>query len=371
MTRTRDAHIPPVLIGSRPVGPGQPCFVVAEAGVNHNGDLRLAEQLVDAAVRAGADAVKFQTFDPDQLVTADADKPDYQARRTDASESQLDMLRRLELPREAFRRLKAVCDQCGIAMLSTPFDAGSVDFLDDLGVSAFKIAAPDAVHHPLLAHVGRKRRPVILSTGMCTLAEVEDAVEVLRNAGADDLILLHCVSNYPADPADVNLHAMRTLADAFSVPVGLSDHTLGTAVPLAAVALGACVVEKHLTLDRMLPGPDHHASLEPAGFKQMVDDIRAVESALGDGIKRPAASEDEMRRLARRSVVVTEDVAAGETIGEHMLAAKRPATGICPSRIGQVVGRIAARPLRAGTILQWADLTAPVPKLSSPATAAP
>ena len=343
-------------IAGRQVSPGQPCFIIAEAGVNHNGSLKTAKRLVDAAVKAGADAVKFQTFKAEKVVSSHAPKAEYQKSTTAAAESQLEMVRRLELPYEAFRELKAYCDQCGILFTSTPFDEDSVDFLDSIGVPVFKVPSGEVINHPFLKYVAQKGKPLIMSTGMSYLSEVDEAVRVIWNAGNEQLVLLHCVSNYPADPADANLRAIQTMATAFQVPIGYSDHTLGIEVALAAVALGACVIEKHFTLDRDLPGPDHRASLEPTELKAMVNGIREIEQALGDGRKMPASSEEDTRRVARRSLVLREDVPEGALIQASMLTALRPAGGIPPNLASYVVGHEASRPLKAGAILQWGDL---------------
>jgi len=308
-----------ISIGERVVGPGAPVFIIAEAGVNHNGRVELAKRLIDAAVEAGADAVKFQTFKAEKLSVPHAPKAAYQKITTDPAESQLEMTQRLELSYEAFRELKAYCDQRGILFMSTPFDEDSADFLDSLGVPVFKIPSGEVVNHPFLEHIARKGKPIIMSTGMSYLSEVDEAVRVIQGAGNDQLVLLHCVSNYPAAPADANLRAMQTLQAAFQVPVGYSDHTLGIEVALAAVALGAC-------------------------------------EALGDGRKVPAPSEEDTRHVVRRSLVLREDVPRGATIQASMLTALRPANGIPPNLLSLVVGRKAARPLKAGTVLQWKDL---------------
>ena len=272
----------PFDIGSARIGAGR-CFVIAEAGVNHNGDTEMAARLIDAAANAGADAVKFQTFRAEHVVSAHAPKAAYQRATTGDGEGQLDMVRALELPADSFGALKSHADRRGILFLSTPFDHGSVDLLHKLDVAAFKIASGEITNLPLLRHVAALGKPVILSTGMSYLSEVEAAVRALQSSGLDRLALLHCVSNYPADPADVNLRAMATLSAAFAVPVGYSDHTTGIEVALAAAARGAAVLEKHFTLDRASPGADHRASLEPAELTAMVAGIRRVESALGDG----------------------------------------------------------------------------------------
>ena len=292
--------VPAVRMAGRAIGAGHQCFVIAEAGVNHNGDVKLARALVDAAIAAGADAVKFQTFRAEQLVTADAPKADYQQHTTGSDESQLAMLKRLELDEHSHRELLAYCGAKRILFLSTPFDETSADFLESLDVAAFKLPSGEVTNLPFLRHVARKHKPIILSTGMATLSEVSHAVDAIWQEGNRSLVLLHCVSNYPADPADSNLRAMATLGDAFGVPAGFSDHTMGDAMALAAVALGARVIEKHLTLDRALPGPDHQASMEPDAFRQMVERIHDVESGLGTGRKQPVAREAAVARVARK-----------------------------------------------------------------------
>ena len=342
---------PDIAIGGRRVGPDQPCFVIAEAGVNHNGDLELARRLVDAAAEAGADAVKFQTFSADRLATAAAPQADYQRRNTGIEESQRAMLHRLELTAEAHRELMARCRERGILFLSSPFDEDSADFLEELGVPAFKIPSGELTNVPFLAHVARKGRPLIVSTGMATLDEVRPAVETIRQAGSPPLALLHCVSSYPAQPADVNLRAMATLREAFAVPVGFSDHTAGTDIALAAVALGANILEKHLTLDRTLPGPDHLASLEPDEWIAMVVALRRIEAALGDGRKRPAPSEADAARVARKSLVAAGDLPAGCVLRRDHLAIRRPGTGLPPGRLESVLGRRLRRALAAGAVL--------------------
>ncbi len=333
-----------------------PVFVIAEAGVNHNGDPKMAKRLVEVAVEAGADAVKFQTFKADKVVALNAPKATYQKATTDPEESQLEMLRRLELPYEVFEEIKALCDQKSITFISTSSDEESADFLDSLGVPAFKVPSGEVTNHLFLEYVARKGKPIIMSTGMSYLSEVDEAVRVIRKVGNDKLILLHCVSNYPADVADVNLRAMQTLYSAFQVSVGYSDHTLGIEIPLAATALGACVIEKHFTLDRQLPGPDHKASLEPDELKAMVDGIRKIKQALGNGCKIPVASEEDTRHVARRSLVLKENVSEGDIITAKMLTALRPSGGIPPNMVSYVKGRKAARFLRTGTMLNWSDL---------------
>jgi len=338
-------------IGARLVGEGQPCFIIAEAGVNHDGHIETARQLVDAAVRAGADAVKFQTFDPDQLATADAPKAAYQVSLTDANESQLEMLRKLTLSEADHHELEQYCRDVGILFLSTPFDEASADLLATFDLPAFKISSGDLTNLPFLAHVARLGRPMLLSTGMATADDVAAALEAIRAAGGTDVLVLQCVSNYPADPADVNLRAMHTMARQFNVPVGFSDHTLGNEVALAAVALGACVVEKHLTLDRNQPGPDHQSSSEPDEFQALVRGIRRVEAALGHGRKEPSASEADVARAARKSLVAARDIPAGFVMTEDAIAIRRPGSGLSPARRAMLVGRTSAHAIAAGTLL--------------------
>ena len=342
-----------VSIAGRTVGEGRPCFVIAEAGVNHNGDPELARKLIDAAAEAGADAVKFQTFKADRLMVPSAPKAAYQRVATGEAESQFEMIRKLELGDDVFRSLRDYCAKRAILFLSTPFDEGSADLIGEIGVPAFKISSGEVTNLSFLGHVARKGKPVILSTGMADEGEVARAVEAIRAAGNDQLILLQCTSAYPADPADVNLRAMRTMAHSFGVPLGYSDHTLGIEVALAAVAMGACVVEKHFTLDRKLPGPDHKASAEPAELAALVRGIRKVEAALGDGRKAPAASEADTASVARKSLVAAIDIPAGTVLTEDMMKAMRPGTGIPPAEAGRVVGRKAIRDIHQGEIIAW------------------
>ena len=335
-------------IAGRPVGPGHPCFVIAEAGVNHNGDLNVALQLIDAAAQAGADAVKFQSFKAEQVASATAPKAEYQLEKTDATESQLEMLRRLELSPEAHHALQARCHERGVLFMSTPFDRASADFLDEIKVPVFKVGSGEINNWPFLEHIARKRKPIILSTGMSYLSEVDEAVRLTRDAGNDQLILLHCVSNYPANPADANLQAIPVMSRAFSAPVGYSDHTLGIEVAVAAVALGACALEKHFTLDKNLLGPDHQASLEPRELGRLIEAVRLVEKAIGDGIKRPRESEASNRIIGRRSIVAVHAIEPGTVITQGMLTATRPATGIEPKYVSFLVGRMAVVQISAG-----------------------
>jgi N,N'-diacetyllegionaminate synthase len=305
----------------------------------------MARQLIEVAAQAGADLVKFQTFDAGRLVTPLAEKASYQVRNTNTLESQHSMLHRLELSREMHEDLIRHCRACGIGFFSTGFDCESVDLLAQMGLDRFKIPSGEITNLPYLRHVGRYGKPVILSSGMANLGEIEAALEALEHAGTarERITVLHCTTQYPAPMAEVNLRAMLTIRDAFRVAVGYSDHTLGIEVAISAVALGASVIEKHVTLDRTLPGPDHQASLEPAEFAAMVAAIRNIELALGDGIKRPAASELQNRPIARKSIVAACEIRAGEQFTPTNLAVKRPGTGLSPMRWDEVIGHRAPR----------------------------
>ena len=333
-----------------------PCVIIAEAGVNHNGDVALAKQLIDAAREAGVDAVKFQTFRSDRVESPSARKAPYQVETTNPKESQLAMLRELELSPEAHSELQAHARRRGLTFLSTPYDEESSDLLDDLGVPVFKIASAECTNLPLLRHVARKGKPIILSTGMCFIGDVDEAVRAIRDAGNQDLVLLHCLSNYPADPEDVNLRAMKTLEVAFSLPVGYSDHAPGHILAVGAVAMGARVIEKHFTIDRSLPGPDHRASLEPEELRVLVRDIRLLESALGDGQKQPTPSELPNLLTMRRSIAAAVSIPADTVLASGMLTALRPGTGISPRFVAEVVGRRVRRSLASGQLLDWSDL---------------
>ena len=318
-------------------------FVIAEAGVNHNGDPTLARALVDVAVAAGADAVKFQTFTVNRLLTRRAAKAEYQQRATGGEQSQYEMLARLELSPADHEMLFAHCADVGIEFMSTPFDPESARYLKRLGVRRLKISSGDVTNLPMLEVVGALGLPVVLSTGMADMAEVEAAVTTLRGAGATDLAILQCVSNYPADPALTNLRVMDAFARAFEAPVGLSDHSTGLAMSIAAVARGAAYIEKHFTLDRSLPGPDHQASLLPDELRALVAAIRDVEAALGDGVKRPAPSELPVREVARKSLVAARDLPGGAILTREDLDVLRPGTGLSPAALPAVLGRRTAR----------------------------
>ena len=342
-----------IRLGAHMIGSEHPCFLIAEAGVNHNGDLSLAKQLVAAASETGVDAIKFQTFQANKVASAQAEKAAYQLRTTNANESQIDMLQRLELTLEDFRELKTYCESMGLMFLSTPHDTQSIEVLEALDVEAFKIGSGDVTNTPFLEVVARCEKPLILSTGMCSLGDVELALDAIFRTGNRQVILLHCVSDYPAVIEDCNLRAMRTLAHSFHVPVGYSDHTIGDTVALAAVALGACVIEKHFTLDRSLSGPDHAASAEADELTQLVRRIRTVEASLGSGIKAPTSRELTNRDAIRKSLVADCDIAAGTTILRNMLTAKRPGTGLDPRCINEIIGKTARVAIAFDTLLHW------------------
>lgn len=328
-------------------------LVIAEAGVNHNGDLTIAKRLIQAAASAGADVVKFQTFSADRIVTRKAAKADYQSRTTAPTESQHAMLSRLELSSVQYEELIAHCAANGIRFLSTGFDIESVNLLARLGQTVFKVPSGEITNLPLLQHVGAMRREVALSTGMATLAEVEAALGALTAAGTplDQITVLHCTSEYPAPASEVNLRAMLTMQEAFGVQIGYSDHSEGTEIAIAATALGARVIEKHFTTDRGLPGPDHRASLEPHELKSLVTAIRKIEQALGDGVKRPTASEERNRPVARKSIVASRAIKAGELFTTDNVTVKRPGTGVSPMLWHEVLGRRAERDFSADELI--------------------
>ena len=320
-------------------------FIIAEAGVNHNGSLDLAKKLIDVAVEAGADAVKFQTFKAEKLVSKKAQKAEYQKQTTDAAESQYDMIKKLELDEPAHRELIRYCGEKKIRFLSTPFDHESIELLNTLGMEIFKIPSGEITNLPYLRHIGGLGKEVILSTGMADLGEIEDALDLLVSSGTpkEKITILHATTEYPCPMDEVNLRAMGTIASAFGVRTGYSDHTRGIEVPIAAVAMGASVIEKHFTLDRTMEGPDHKASLEPDELCAMVAAIRNIEKALGEGIKKPSPSEAKNMAVARKSIVAARPIRAGEVFTSENIAIKRPGTGISPMRYDEIVGERAAR----------------------------
>jgi len=329
-------------------------LIIAEAGVNHNGDLGLAKQLIDVAAEAGADLVKFQTFKADRLATRVAEKADYQILTTDGKESQHEMLSRLELTEDMHRELIAHCLTRNIGFFSTGFDMESIDLLLRLGQDHFKIPSGEITNLPYLRHIGKLGRSVILSTGMATLGDIEAAIDVLEQAGTAraQMTVLHCTTEYPTPMNEVNLCAMQSIHAAFGVAVGYSDHTAGIEVAIAAVAMGATVIEKHFTIDRNLPGPDHQASLEPAELKAMVAAVRNIEDALGDGIKRLTPSEARNKPVARKSLVASQAIKTGDAFSAQNITTKRPGTGISPMRWDEMMGRVATRDFEADELIE-------------------
>lgn len=338
-------------IGEREVGPGRPVLVIAEAGVNHNGDLSLAIQLIDAAVDCGADVVKFQSFRTEEIVTRSAPKADYQTVTAGTTESQFQMLKRLELKASDQAKLQQHCESRGIVYLSTPYDPTSAKELADQKVKAIKIASTDTTNLPFLHFVGKLGIPVILSTGMSEIAEVRSAFDTLRAAGLQQIALLHCTSEYPAPMDELNLAAIQTLRTNFDAPVGFSDHSSGIEAATWAVAMGACIVEKHFTLDRSMPGPDHAASAEPSEMKKLIQTLRQLERSIGDGVKRSTPSEQRNKPKMQKSLVARCVIKEGEIITEETLTAKRPATGLSPLLWRSVIGKRAAREIAADEIL--------------------
>jgi len=334
-----------------------PVFVIAEAGVNHNGDLALALRLCDAARAAGADAVKFQSFRAEDLVVPGAPTAQYQARET-GQQDQFALLQQLELSLDQHRAIQAHCKNIGIEFFSTPFSVEALDMLVGLGVARIKLSSGELTHRALVERAAAAKLPLLVSTGMATMDEIREALQWIGAArgNLDEVTVLHCTSAYPAADSALNLNAIRSMQRDLGVPIGYSDHSLGAEAALAAVAIGATVIEKHLTLDRTLPGPDHSASLEPEPFKQMVDAIRRVESMRGDGVKAPSAEEADTARVARRSVVAAVDIPPGVPIDRSMLACRRPATGIAPRDLEAVIGRTARARIAAGSVLNWDQL---------------
>lgn len=330
-------------------------FIIAEAGVNHNGSIELAKQLIDVAADAGADAVKFQTFKADGVVTKNATRAIYQIRNLGEDETQQEMLSRYELRYDDFIILKEYCDEKGIIFLSTPHSEDAIDFLEDL-VPAYKFGSGDLTNIPILEYTARKGKPMILGTGMATMDEIKEALRAIYNQGNKDVVMLHCTSNYPCPLEEVNLRAIQTMQRELDCPVGYSDHTLGIIVSIMAVAMGACIIEKHFTLDRNLPGPDHKASLEPNELREMVNAVRSAEKALGSGLKIPTDSERETMKVARKSVVAKVDVQKGVIIKREMLVIKRPGIGIEPKNIDKIIGKKSKRDIKEDTLINWSDL---------------
>ncbi len=343
-------------IGNAVIGEGHPCYIIAEGGVNHNGDLDLAKRMIVSAKEAGADCIKFQTFKAERVVTRNAPKADYQLITTDPTESQLEMLKKLELDYDDYHQLKSLCDDLGIEFLSTPYNIEDVDFLDTLGVRAFKLASIHIAEPPFIDYVARKGKPMIVSTGMATLAEVDIAIRTSREAGNENLIILQCTTDYPAQIDQINLLAMKTLSNCFGFPIGYSDHTQTTTACIAAVALGAKVIEKHFTVDRSLDGPDQATSFTPEEFRQLIVYIREAELAMGSHCKEPSVAEKKNILGMRRSVIAKQSIPAGEIIKAEMLTLKRPALGIAPADMQRVIGCRALVNIEADQIIGWGML---------------
>ncbi|WP_010648144.1 N-acetylneuraminate synthase [Oceanobacillus massiliensis] len=318
-------------------------FIIAEAGVNHNGSIELAKKLIDEASNAGADAVKFQSFKADNLVTKNAQKADYQKEATEKSENQFSMIRKLELDYEKHQELIDYCNSKGIMFLSSPFDLESIDLLSNLGLEIFKVPSGEINNVPYLRKIGSLKKDVIVSTGMATMGEIEFALSILKESGTGKITVLHCNTEYPTPMRDVNLSAMNTVKDGLKVEVGYSDHTLGIEIPIAAVALGAKVIEKHFTLDKQMEGPDHRASLEPKELKAMVQAIRNIEKAIGNGVKTPSYSESKNIKIARKSIVASCDIKKGQLFSEGNIDIKRPGDGLSPVFWDQLIGKEAKR----------------------------
>lgn len=330
-----------IKIGDRLVGEGEPCFIIAEAGSNHDGKFEVAKRLIKVAKDVGADAIKFQTFKAEKLASPKYAKEMYKT------------LKKYELKAEWHTEFKKYADEIGIIFLSTPFDEGSADLLDKIGVPAFKVASGDLTHLPLLEYIAKKRKPMIVSTGGGSLAEVEEAINTIRNQGNNEIILMHCISNYPAKIEDANIRAMITMKNAFHVPVGYSDHSPGILIPIATATLGACVIEKHFTVDKFLPGPDHAFALEGKEIKEMVQSVRLVQKALGDGMKRVIESEKKEVQLARRSLVASMDTPKRTRISKEMIKIVRPGSGMPPKYIDFIVGKKTKSHMKEDELITW------------------
>ena len=342
-------------LGNKIIGKQEPCFVVAEAGVNHNGSLVLAKKLVDAAVRAGVDAVKFQTFKAERVATSGAGIADYAKKNIGKDMKQINMMKNFELKYEEFRVLKEYCDKKDILFLSTPHSFDAIDFLEEL-VPAYKFGSGDITNIPALRHAAKKGKPIILGTGMSTLDEVRYATNTIKSEGNRQIVALHCTTNYPCPLEEVNLSAMITMQKELDCLVGYSDHTLGILVPTIAAAMGACIIEKHFTLDRDLPGPDHKASLEPNELKEMTKAIREVQKAIGDGIKKPTKTEKKIKNVVRKSIVSKVNISKGAVITREVIEIKRPGTGISPIYIDKIVGAKAKIDINKDELIQWNEI---------------
>ena len=327
-------------------------FIIAEAGVNHNGSLNLAKNLIDIAVKSGADAVKFQTFISENCISKNAEKAIYQKEVTKKNETQLEMVKKLELSFNDFCELKKYCENKEIMFLSTPFDLKSIEFLNQINVNIFKIPSGEINNYPYLKRIGSLKKKVILSTGMSNIEEIKNAINVLKENGAEDISILHCNTEYPTPMEDVNLNAMNTIKNELNVEVGYSDHTLGIEVPIAAVAMGATIIEKHFTLDKNMEGPDHKASLDPNELKKMVEAIRNIEKCMGNGIKQPSQSEKKNISIVRKSIVANKSIKKGEKFTEENLTCKRPGNGLSPMCWNEIIGSIAQREFKKDELIE-------------------
>lgn len=344
-----------IKLGGRWIGEGEPCFIIAEAGSNHDGKLEQAKQLIDIAVEAGADAVKFQTYSAEELYSSKTPTMKYLKRNKliRKDESVWDLIKKIEMPREWHKPLANYCEEKKIIFLSTPFDLKAVDQLEEVGMAACKIASFEITHLPLLEYVAKKEKPIILSTGMADLGDIELALDTIYKQGNRNVILLHCAVGYPPKYEELNLRAMQTMRQAFQLPVGFSDHILGITSDIAAIALGACVIEKHFTISRKLKGPDHSFALEPNELKDMVKAIRDTEKGLGSPIKRHTPAEQDMYRLGRRSLIAACNIPRGTIITRQMIDVKRPGYGIHPKMMNVVIGRVAKVAIEKDDILTW------------------
>lgn len=342
-----------ISIGNKKIGKGHPCFIIAEAGVNHNGNPEIAKKLIIAAAQAGADAIKFQTFQADNLVTREAPKATYQSINTGDENSQYSMLKSLEFSADIFKELVRFSELNNIIFLSTPFDLPSLHLLEKLNISAYKIASGEITNIPFIRQIAKTGKPIILSSGMSWLSDIEFAIRIIVEYGSRDIILLHCTTSYPTDPIDVNLKALKTMHTAFKLPTGYSDHTLGISIPIAAVSMGAVMIEKHLSLNKNDIGPDHKASMEPDEFKEMVTQIRVVEEAMGDGIKKPTKQELSIAPLVRKSIRSSVHMMPGDIITESMVACKRPSGGLDPQYIEYFIGKKVIHEILPDTVMNW------------------
>jgi N,N'-diacetyllegionaminate synthase len=341
----------PIHIGKKIIGEQQPCFIIAEAGVNHNGDIKLAKRLIDVAVRAGADAIKFQTFKTEDVVTKDAGIASYQRKNLGKVISQQDMIKKFEFSYEKFVVLKKYCDTKKIIFLSTPHTYDAIDFLENL-VPAYKFGSGDLTNLHTLQYAAKKRKPILLGTGMATLAEVRNAVRIIRKTGNNQIIVLHCTTNYPCSSNEVNLRAMISMKKTLNCLVGYSDHSLGITVPIMAATLGAVVIEKHFTLNKKLPGPDHKASLEPDELMAMITAIRDVKKILGSYEKRPTKSEKTIMKLVRKSIIANQDIKKGSILNKNMFIIKRPGTGMPPEKLESLIGKKAIREIKKDEMIK-------------------